>query len=101
MPVVGILTTLHVQFDLFPKTFEDFRKKTASGGTVSIVAISFLALIFFSEFIGYLHHDVEKSFVVDSKSQHEKLKINFDIVFHKVPCSCTYSYCLRHDRYLA
>jgi len=43
--------------------------------------------LFVSELSFYLATDVRPDIIVD-KSRNEKLRINFDIIFHNIPCSC-------------
>jgi len=73
-------------FDAYPKTLEDFRVRTFSGGAVSIISGIFIAWLFISEFIYYLSVDVQPELFVDT-SRGEKLRINMDVIFHNLPCS--------------
>jgi len=72
--------------DAFPKTLEDFRVRTYSGAIVSIVSGLFILFLLISEFSLYLSSDVHPQLFVDT-TRGEKLQINFDIVFPKLPCS--------------
>jgi len=73
------------KFDAYPKTLEDFRTKTLSGAAVSMIAGIFIVFLFVSEFTYYLSTDVEHELVVDT-SFGEKLQINIDITFPRMPC---------------
>jgi hypothetical protein len=73
-------------FDAYPKTLEDFRVRTFSGGAVSIISGLFIAWLFISEFIYYLSVEVQPELFVDT-SRGEKLRINMDVIFHNLPCS--------------
>lgn len=73
-------------FDAYPKTLDDFRVRTFSGALVSIVSGIFILWLFFSEISLYLSTDVQPELFVDT-SRGEKLQINMDIIFHKLPCA--------------
>lgn len=73
-------------FDAYPKTLEDFRVRTFSGAAVSIVAGLFIAWLFISEFLYYLQIETHPQLLVDT-TRGEKLRINFDVTFPKLPCS--------------
>jgi len=73
-------------FDAYPKTLDDFRVRTMSGAIVSIISGIFILWLFFSEVYLYLSVDVQPELFVDT-TRGEKLKINMDIVFHKLPCA--------------
>eukprot|EP01111_Echinosteliopsis_oligospora_P002808 TRINITY_DN1439_c0_g1_i1.p1 TRINITY_DN1439_c0_g1~~TRINITY_DN1439_c0_g1_i1.p1 ORF type:complete len:384 (-),score=111.29 TRINITY_DN1439_c0_g1_i1:153-1304(-) len=73
-------------FDAYPKTLDDFRVRTMSGAIVSLVSGIFILWLFFSEVALYLSVDVQPELFVDT-TRGEKLKINMDIVFHKLPCA--------------
>jgi hypothetical protein len=73
-------------FDAYPKTLDDFRVRTASGALVSIISGIFILWLFFSEVALFLSTDVQPELFVDT-SRGEKLQINLDIVFPKLPCA--------------
>lgn len=54
--------------------------------SVSLVAISLILLLFFSELSIYLQTETVDHLLVDV-SRGEKLRINFDITFPHIPCS--------------
>eukprot|EP01119_Soliformovum_irregulare_P003075 TRINITY_DN13373_c0_g1_i1.p1 TRINITY_DN13373_c0_g1~~TRINITY_DN13373_c0_g1_i1.p1 ORF type:complete len:387 (-),score=108.40 TRINITY_DN13373_c0_g1_i1:25-1185(-) len=81
----GVLKNLKT-FDAYPKTLEDFRVRTTSGATVSIIAGLFIVWLFISELSAYLTLDVRPELFVDT-TRGEKLRINVDMVFHNLPCS--------------
>jgi endoplasmic reticulum-Golgi intermediate compartment protein 3 len=41
------------KLDLFPKTMDDFRVKTATGGALSLVSITLMLLLFIAELRNY------------------------------------------------
>lgn len=73
-------------FDAYPKTLEDFRVRTFSGAAVSIIAGIFIFWLFVSEFLYYLQIETTPQLLVDT-TRGEKLRINFDVTFPRLPCS--------------
>lgn len=74
------------QLDAYPKTLEDFRIKTFSGATVTIVSCIIATILFFYELSYYLEPQIQQQVLVDV-SKGERLKIHFDLIFPQVPCS--------------
>eukprot|EP01108_Squamamoeba_japonica_P007043 TRINITY_DN5858_c0_g1_i1.p1 TRINITY_DN5858_c0_g1~~TRINITY_DN5858_c0_g1_i1.p1 ORF type:complete len:419 (+),score=181.00 TRINITY_DN5858_c0_g1_i1:121-1377(+) len=74
------------KFDAYPKTHEDFRVRTFSGATISILSGAFILFLFFSEFAYYLTTEVHPEVKVDT-TRGEKLQINVDMVFPRLPCA--------------
>ncbi|XP_035659537.1 endoplasmic reticulum-Golgi intermediate compartment protein 3-like [Branchiostoma floridae] len=74
------------RFDAYPKTLDDFRVKTFGGAAVTIISGFFMILLFVSELQYYLTLEVTEELFVDT-SRGEKMRINIDILFHKVPCA--------------
>lgn len=97
-----------------PKLAEDMRVKTYSGAlgersnvvqtsclsdvafcfyplrvAVSLLAGSMIVFLAISEFQRYLSHTTVDHLIVDLDSPTEKLKIEFDITFDRLPCSST------------
>ncbi|GBF88431.1 hypothetical protein Rsub_01143 [Raphidocelis subcapitata] len=80
--VIGALRRL----DAFPKVNEDFFQKTTSGGVITVVAYSFMLLLFLSETRLYLGVHRSHELVVDS-SRGETIAIDLDVVFPRMPCA--------------
>jgi hypothetical protein len=75
------------RLDIYQKLkSEDHRIKTKSGAIVSIISGVIMLWLFLSEFSLYLSKDIKPELVVDS-TRDEKLRINFDILFHKMACA--------------
>lgn len=79
-----IVSTLK-KFDAYPKTLEDFRVKTFGGAAVTLVSGLLMFLLFVSELSFYLTTEVTPELYVDT-ARGEKLRINVDIIFSKLPC---------------
>jgi len=73
-------------WDAYPKTLEDFRVRTFSGAAVSIISGIIILLLFLSELSYYMRTEVHPQLFVDT-SRGEKLRINFDIIFPRLPCA--------------
>jgi len=74
------------RFDAYPKTLEDFRVKTYSGACVTLVSSVIMMVLFLSELNYYLSTEMTEELLVDV-TRGQKLRINFDLVYQKVPCS--------------
>ena len=101
-------------FDFFPKTLEDYRVRTYAGAAVSVVSMIIIVLLFISELSlyfsttvrvlsspstsycelagrsyerGMISPQVEPHLFVDT-SRGQKLRINLDITFNRLPCAC-------------
>uniref|UniRef100_A0AAY4B179 Endoplasmic reticulum-Golgi intermediate compartment protein n=1 Tax=Denticeps clupeoides TaxID=299321 RepID=A0AAY4B179_9TELE len=66
------------ELDAFPKVPESYVETTASGGTVSLIAFSAMALLAFFEFFVYRETWMKYDYEVD-KDFSSKLRINIDI----------------------
>ncbi|XP_075886125.1 endoplasmic reticulum-Golgi intermediate compartment protein 2-like [Nelusetta ayraudi] len=66
------------ELDAFPKVSESYVETSASGGTVSLIAFSAMALLAFLEFFVYRDTWMKYEYEVD-KDFSSKLKINIDI----------------------
>lgn len=78
--------TLVKELDAFPKVPESYVESTASGGTVSLVAFTLMAILAFLEFFVYRNTWMKYEYEVD-RDFSSKLKINVDIT---VAMRCQY-----------
>ncbi|KAI1315643.1 Endoplasmic reticulum-Golgi intermediate compartment protein 3 [Mortierella claussenii] len=72
-------------FDAYAKTLDDFRVKTSTGAAVTLVSAFIILTLLIGEFLDYRSVHVESSLIVDS-GRKEKMSIDFDITFPKIPC---------------
>nr|ACN10210.1 Endoplasmic reticulum-Golgi intermediate compartment protein 2 [Salmo salar]ACN12565.1 Endoplasmic reticulum-Golgi intermediate compartment protein 2 [Salmo salar] len=70
--------TLVKELDAFPKVPESYVETTATGGTVSLIAFTAMALLAFLEFFVYRDTWMQYEYEVD-KDFSSKLRINIDI----------------------
>ena len=73
-------------FDVYPKTIQDYQVKTLAGAAISICGIIVMTVLFLGELSLYLTTTTVHELSVDT-SRGEKLRINFDISFPRMPCS--------------
>ncbi|KAI9262791.1 endoplasmic reticulum vesicle transporter-domain-containing protein [Sporodiniella umbellata] len=73
------------QFDGYAKTLDEFRIKTTSGASVTLISAMIVLYLVFSELIVYRTSVWKPSLVVDG-SRKEKMPINFNITFPNMPC---------------
>ncbi|GAA5895627.1 hypothetical protein JCM8208_005284 [Rhodotorula glutinis] len=71
--------------DAFGKTMEDVKIKTGFGGALTLVSLSLILALTLYEFVDYRRVHMEPSIVVD-QSRGEKLVVNLNISFPRVPC---------------
>lgn len=74
------------KLDVYRKVPADLTEPTLSGAIVSIVAASFMVLLFFSELSEYLRITTQSEMFVDVNRGGEKLTINIDVTFPSFPC---------------
>lgn len=74
------------KLDAYAKVQDDFKIKTASGGTVSVIAWVLIVLLLVSETYQYMKVQTKEHMVVDTSLQ-EKLKIHMNITFHAINCN--------------
>jgi hypothetical protein len=73
-------------FDAYPKTMQDYQVRTLAGAVVSITGIIVMIFLFFGELSLYLNVQTDHQLSVDT-TRGEKLQINFNVSFHRMPCS--------------
>lgn len=78
--------TLVKELDAFPKVPESYVESTASGGTVSLIAFTLMAILAFLEFFVYTNTWMRYEYEVD-KDFSSKLRINIDITV-AMRCQC-------------
>ncbi|XP_068595599.1 endoplasmic reticulum-Golgi intermediate compartment protein 2 [Brachionichthys hirsutus] len=66
------------EMDAFPKVPDSYVESSASGGTVSLIAFTLIAVLAFLEFFVYRHTWMKYEYEVD-KDYSSKLRINVDI----------------------
>lgn len=71
-------------FDAFPKTDEQYKKRSPKGGLTSLLTYLFLIFIAWTEFGNYFGGYVDEQYMVDPAVK-EAVQINMDI-FVKIPC---------------
>uniref|UniRef100_A0A914V828 Endoplasmic reticulum-Golgi intermediate compartment protein 3 n=1 Tax=Plectus sambesii TaxID=2011161 RepID=A0A914V828_9BILA len=74
------------QLDAYTKPLDDFRVKTLSGGAVTLVSAVVILTLFVSELQLFLSTNIVEELFVDSTSGDDRVDIQFDVVFHKMPC---------------
>ncbi|CEG65262.1 hypothetical protein RMATCC62417_02078 [Rhizopus microsporus] len=73
------------KLDAYAKTLDDFRVRTATGGTVTIICGITILLLMLFETARYLTPVMKPEILVDGGKM-EKLPIKFDITFPHLPC---------------
>ncbi|GEM11224.1 cell cycle checkpoint protein rad17 [Rhodotorula toruloides] len=71
--------------DAFGKTMEDVKIKTGFGGALTLISLSLILVLTLYEFVDYRRVHMDPSIVVD-RSRGEKLVVNMNISFPRVPC---------------
>jgi len=74
------------KLDAYAKVQDDFKVKTSSGGTVSLVAWMLIIILLVSETSHYMKVGTKEHMLVDT-SMGEKLRINMNITFHAIDCN--------------
>jgi endoplasmic reticulum-Golgi intermediate compartment protein 3 len=74
------------KYDLYGKTLESFQVRTASGAAISICSTLLIVVLLFVEIAIYVRVDTQHELYVDTGLD-EKLRINFDITFPRLPCA--------------
>jgi len=80
----GLFSTLK-GMDAFGKTTEDVKVKTRTGAFLTLVSAAIILAFTTMEFLDYRRVTIDTSIVVD-KSRGEKLTVNLNVTFPRVPC---------------
>jgi hypothetical protein len=72
-------------FDIYPKTIDDFRVKTLTGGAISIISIAVVLILVFSEIMYFLEVERHDDLYVDT-SLERKMPIYINITFPAISC---------------
>ncbi|KAJ2919194.1 hypothetical protein MD484_g1237, partial [Candolleomyces efflorescens] len=80
----GLFSTLK-GIDAFGKTTEDVKVKTRTGALLTLISAAIILAFTSIEFFDYRRVNVDTSIVVD-KSRGEKLTVNLNVTFPRVPC---------------
>jgi len=80
----GIFSSLK-GIDAFGKTMEDVKVKTRTGALLTILSVAIILTFTTIEFFDYRRITTETSVVVD-KSRGERLTVNLNVSFPKIPC---------------
>ncbi|CAG8559207.1 6375_t:CDS:2 [Acaulospora morrowiae] len=81
----GSVLSKFQNFDAYAKTLDDFRIKTYYGAALTIISTLIILVLLWSEFNEYRSTEIKPELVVDT-SRKEKLTININITFPRVPC---------------
>jgi hypothetical protein len=71
--------------DAFGKTMEDVKVKTRTGAFLTLLSAAIVLAFTTMEFMDYRRVNIDTSIVVD-KSRGEKLTVNLNVTFPRVPC---------------
>ncbi|EMR11558.1 hypothetical protein PNEG_00003 [Pneumocystis murina B123] len=74
------------RFDAFSKTIEDAQIKTINGGFITILSIIVIFVLISFEWHDYRQIVILPELTID-RSRGEKLQINLNLTFPKIPCS--------------
>jgi len=68
------------------KTIDGITQQTKMGALMTLMAILIVAFLLVYEVGDYLKKDVDSMMVIDSSIGHEAVRLEFDLLFYKVPC---------------
>ncbi|CAK8997820.1 Probable endoplasmic reticulum-Golgi intermediate compartment protein 3 [Durusdinium trenchii] len=75
------------ELDAFPKTLEDFRVRTQSGGIISLAGVVVIGLLVLTQAWSFAWTRQASEDVVVDDTLHERMGIHFDIEFGNLECS--------------
>ena len=68
------------------KTIDGITQQTKMGALMTILAVVIVAFLASHEVFDYLKKDVDSLMVIDGSVGHEAVRLEFDVLFYKVPC---------------
>ena len=74
------------KFDLYPKTLDEFRVKTYTGGVLGLTCIVLMIALFIAEYSNYMHGTEIVDHLYVNTSHYGHVKVDFDISFPRIPC---------------
>jgi hypothetical protein len=84
---MSIFGTKLKKFDVHVKVVDGVGQQTSVGAVVTLVCLVLTALLAYSELRLLLRPEKSSHVVLDQVSSMESVKLNFDVVFHKLSCS--------------
>jgi hypothetical protein len=85
------------KFDVHVKVVDGVGQQTSVGAVVTLVCLVLTALLAYSELRLLLRPEKSSHVVLDQVSSMESVKLNFDVVFHKLSCSGIITSTLTHS----
>ena len=74
------------KFDLYPKTLDEFRVKTYTGGLLGLTCIVLMIALFIGEYSNYMYGTEIVDHLYVNTSHYGHVKVDFDISFPRIPC---------------
>ena len=74
------------KLDLYPKTLDEFRVKTYTGGILGLTCIVVMIALFIGEYSNYLYATEIVDHLNVNTSHYAHVKVDFDISFPRIPC---------------
>lgn len=72
--------------DLFRKLSEETRQQTFLGGFMTLISVSVIIILFFSEFYLFISHEIIKEILIDFTDVNKNVNFTIDIYLPKSPC---------------
>ena len=74
------------KLDFNPKTLDDFKERTGSGATVSIISLTFIFLLVLSELRSYFTPVTSDHLYVDT-TRNMRIRVNVNVTFPNMACA--------------